>query len=451
MPHLLVIGGSDAGISASLRAREVDPGVDVTMVVADAYPNFSICGIPFYVSGETPDWHQLAHRTREEIEATGLRLRLEERALEVDVEARTVLLQGAGGAEERVAYDRLVIGTGAVPIEPPIEGIHEDGVHLLRTMDDTFALQQRLADARSAVIVGGGYIGLEMADALIHRGIDVTLLEQAPSVMTTVDVELGELLGEELGRHDVRVQTDALVKGIERSGDRLVVSGMGFDDAWGDVVLIVVSVRPDVALAEAAGLELGVRGAIHVDGGMRTSAPDVYAAGDCVETWHALLDAPTYLPLGTTAHKQGRIAGENAVGGDRVFKGSLGTQVVKVFDLAVARTGLRDRDGTEAGFEPSTTSFETWDHKVYYPGATRLTIRTTGDRRDGRLLGAQMVGDHRGQVAKRIDIVAAALHHGMRVDELSDLDLSYTPPLSSPWDPVQMAAQDWVARWQVST
>ncbi len=206
MPHLLVIGGSDAGISASLRARELDPSVDVTMVVADAYPNFSICGIPFYVSGETPDWHQLAHRTREEIEATGLQLRLDTRALEVDVEARTVLLRGPGGAEERVPYDRLVIGTGAVPIEPPIEGIRQDGVHLLRTMDDTFALQERLADARSAVIVGGGYIGLEMADALTHRGIEVTLLEQAPAVMTTVDVELGELIGAELARHDVRVR-----------------------------------------------------------------------------------------------------------------------------------------------------------------------------------------------------------------------------------------------------
>ena len=218
MPHLLVIGGSDAGISASLRVRELDPSGDVTMVVADAYPNFSICGIPFYVSGETPDWHQLAHRTREEIEATGLELRLDTRALEVDVEARTVLLRGPGGAEERVPYDRLVIGTGAVPIEPPIEGIHRDGVHLLRTMDDTFALQERLADARSAVIVGGGYIGLEMADALTHRGIEVTLLEQAPAVMTTVDVELGELIGAELAKHDVRVRTDALVRGDRTVG-----------------------------------------------------------------------------------------------------------------------------------------------------------------------------------------------------------------------------------------
>ncbi|MGZ4130850.1 MAG: FAD-dependent oxidoreductase, partial [Actinomycetota bacterium] len=186
-----------------------------------------------------------------------------------------------------------------------------------------------------------------------------------------------------------------------------------------------------------------VRDAIAVDRHMRTGAPNVFAAGDCAETWHRLLQESTYLPLGTTAHKQGRIAGENAVGGDSEFGGSLGTQVVKVFDLAIALTGLRDREASRAGLDPVTTELETWDHKAYYPGATRMRIRTTGDRRDGRLLGAQIVGDHRAQVSKRIDVVAAALYAGMSVDQLSDLDLSYTPPLSSPWDPIQMAAQDW--------
>ena len=311
-------------------------------------------------------------------------------------------------------------------------------------MDDTFALERRLEGARSAVIVGGGYIGLEMADALTRRGLEVTLLEQAPAVMTTVDEDLGVLIGAELQRHGVQLRTSSLVRRIQRTSDRLVVSGDGFADAPADVVLMVVSVRPDVALAQDAGVTFGARGAIVVDRGMRTNLPDVFAAGDCVETWHRLLGAPTYMPLGTTAHKQGRIAGENAVGGEREFQGSLGTQVVKVFDLAIARTGLRDREATDAGMEPITTSFETWDHKVYYPGATRMTIRTTGDRRNGRLLGAQIVGDHRGQIAKRIDVVAAALYAGSSVEALSDLDLSYTPPLSSPWDPVQMAAQHWV-------
>jgi NADPH-dependent 2,4-dienoyl-CoA reductase/sulfur reductase-like enzyme len=443
VPHLLVIGGSDAGISASLRARELDPSTDVTMVVADAYPNFSICGIPFYLSGETPDWRDLAHRTLEEIEASGLSLRLDTRAVRIDAGAKTVLLRTADGDEAVVGYDRLVIGTGAVPIEPPIEGIQGEGVHLLRTMNDTFALERRLEGARSAVIVGGGYIGLEMADALVQRGLEVTLLEQAPAVMTTVDEDLGALVGAELERHGVDLHTSSLVRRIQRTDGRLIVSGDGFDDASADAVLMVVSVRPDVELAQDAGVSLGVRGAIAVDRQMRTDLPDVFAAGDCVETWHRLLGAATYMPLGTTAHKQGRIAGENAVGGEREFQGSLGTQVVKVFDLAIARTGLRDRDASDAGMDPVTTSFETWDHKVYYPGATRITIRMTGDR-DGRLLGAQIVGDHRGQIAKRIDVVAAALYAGSSVEGVSDLDLSYTPPLSSPWDPVQMAAQHWV-------
>jgi NADPH-dependent 2,4-dienoyl-CoA reductase/sulfur reductase-like enzyme len=445
VPHLLVIGGSDAGISASLRARELDPSTDVTMVVADAFPNFSICGIPFYLSGETPDWRQLAHRTREEIEASGLRLRLNTRATRIDARKHSVTLLGDDGTQDECAYDKLVVGTGALPIEPPISGIRQDGVHLLHSMGDTFALQERLEGAGSAVVVGGGYIGLEMADALTHRGMSVTLLEQASAVMTTVDPELGELVGEELRGHGVDVRTSAFVEGIDRDGERLAVSGRGFDPVAAEVVLVVVSVRPDTELARDAGVELGVREAIHVDRRMRTNLADVFAAGDCVETWHRMLQRPSYMPLGTTAHKQGRIAGENAVGGRREFQGSLGTQVVKVFDLAIARTGLREAEAADAGRAPRTTQLETWDHKVYYPGATRMTIRLTGDERDGSLLGAQIVGDHRAQVAKRIDVFATALYHGMRIDELSDLDLSYTPPLSSPWDPVQMSAQHWTA------
>jgi NADPH-dependent 2,4-dienoyl-CoA reductase/sulfur reductase-like enzyme len=206
---------------------------------------------------------------------------------------------------------------------------------------------------------------------------------------------------------------------------------------------VVVGVRPDTRLAVAAGVETGVRGALRVDRRMRTNLPDVLAAGDCVETWHRLLGRPAYLPLGTTAHKQGRVAGETAVGGDREFAGSLGTQVVKVFELAVARTGLRDHELAAAGSDPVTIGSVQFDHKAYYPGAHQLHIRITGDRRSGRLLGAQLVGHKDAEVAKRIDIPADALFHGMTVDGLSDLDLSYTPPFGSPWDAMQLAAQQW--------
>jgi len=446
--RLLVIGGSDAGIAAALRARELDPSVEAAVVVADAFPNFSICGLPYYLSGDVRDWRDLAHRTTGDLEAAGLELLLDHTAQAIDSTGKQVTVT-SGHGERQLGYDRLVIGTGAVPVRPPIEGLDLPGVHVLHTMGDTFALHQALtARARSAVIVGGGYIGLEMAEAFCARGLEVTVVEQAPAVMPTVDVELGRLLGGELGRHDVAVVNDVTVKAIHHDAGGLTVAGDPDFTATADLVLVVVGVRPDIELAEAAGVQTGMRGAIRVDRRMRTNLPDVLAAGDCVETWHRLLENPAYLPLGTTAHKQGRIAGETAVGGDREFAGSLGTQVVKVFELAVARTGLRDPDARQAGFDPVTIGSVQFDHKAYYPGAHQLHLRLTGDRQTGLLLGAQLVGHQDAEVAKRIDIPAGALFHHMTVDALNDLDLSYTPPFGSPWDAVQLAAQDWIRQTQ---
>jgi len=363
--HLVMIGGSDAGISAALRARELDPGADVTVVVADAYPNFSICGIPYYLSGEVGHWRNLAHRTIADLEATGMRLRLDTTARRVDVAARKLLI--TGGGEELLGYDKLIVGTGAVPVRPSIGGLAgpdglgvPDGVHLLHSMGDTFAVMRTLEDAAPA-----------------------------------------------------------------------------------DMVLVVVGVRPETTLAAEAGATLGVKGAIAIDTQMRTGLPDVFAAGDCVVTHHRLLGV-TYLPLGTTAHKQGRVAGENALGGNRQFAGSLGTQVVKIFDQAAARTGLRDHEAAPAGFDPVTVESQADDHKAYYPGSHKITMRVTGDRETGRLLGMQLFGHKNAEIAKRIDIAATAIFHGMTVDGLSDLDLSYTPPLGSPWEAVQMGAQAWI-------
>jgi NADPH-dependent 2,4-dienoyl-CoA reductase/sulfur reductase-like enzyme len=313
-------------------------------------------------------------------------------------------------------------------------------------MADVFALQQAIAARRPrrALIVGAGYIGLEMAEAFTSRDLEVTVIEQAPAAMPTVDPELGQLIGQELASQGVRLATEVTVRAIHPHGRGLrVVGDPGFEEP-ADLVLVVVGVRPDSALAAAAGAELGARDAIAVDRQMRTNLPGIWAAGDCVHTHHRLLPEPTYLPLGTTAHKQGRIAGENALGGQASDAGSLGTQVVKVFELAVARTGLRDAEAAAAGYDPVTIGIVEFDHKAYYPGAHRLRLRIAGDRRTGQPLGAQMVGDQRAQVAKRIDILATALFHRMTVEGLSDLDLSYTPPFGSPWDAVQMAAQTWV-------
>jgi NADPH-dependent 2,4-dienoyl-CoA reductase/sulfur reductase-like enzyme len=458
--HLVMIGGSDAGISAALRARELDPGCEVTVVVADAYPNFSICGIPYYVSGEVTHWRNLAHRSIADLEAAGMWLRLDTTARRIDVPARKLLITGPDGKEELLGYDKLIVGTGAVPVRPPIGGLDgpgalgtADGVHLLHSMGDTFAVMRTVEGTApaSAVIVGGGYIGLEMADALTVRGLHVTQMEQLTEVLPTVDPQLGAHVHAELAAHGVEVLAGTTVRQISRGitgqAGRLEVQATAAGGTavtrLADLVLVVVGVRPETTLAAEAGAALGFRGAIAVDEQMRTNLPDVFAAGDCVVTHHRLL-GHTYLPLGTTAHKQGRVAGENALGGNRQFAGSLGTQVVKIFDQAAARTGLRDHEAQAAGFDPVTVGSEADDHKAYYPGSHKIAMRVTGDRATGRLLGLQLFGHKNAEIAKRIDIAATAIFHQMTADAVSDLDLSYTPPLGSPWEAVQMGAQAWV-------
>ena len=453
MAHLVVVGGSDAGISAALRARELDPSADVTVVVADSYPNYSICGIPYFVTGEVTPWQSLAHRTVADLEATGMSLRLDTLATGIDVAARRLTVRTSAGVTDELAYDELVVGTGALPSRAGIAGLDglgpDDGVHVLHSMDDTFALDRHLTERapRSAVIVGAGYVGLEMAEALTVRGLRVTQLQRGPQVLSTLDSRLGRLVHDELAAHGVEVVTETTVTGVTKTPAGLVVTGSragGPVTATADLVLVVVGVRPSTGLLEAAGARLGPGRAVVVDDRMWTGLPHVRAAGDGVVTHHRLLGV-TYLPLGTTAHKQGRVAGENAVGGDRVFAGSVGTQVVKVFDLVAARTGLRDDEALAAGFEPRTAAAAADDHKRYYPGAHPIELRVTGDVRDGRLLGAQLVGRRGTEVAKRVDTYATALFAGLTVDQVSDLDLSYTPPLGSPWDAVQVATQAWAA------
>lgn len=439
--HFLIIGGSDAGISAALRTRELAPEWEVTVLLADEFPNYSICGLPFFLSGETPDWHSLAHRT----EFPGIRLMSSHKAERIDPVAKVVSVRNGSGSGFEIAYDKLLIGTGARPVWPSISGINTPGVFPLHTMGDSFKVRCFLDEfkPKSAIIIGAGYIGLEMADALVHRDIQVTLASRTERVLATVDPAYGALVEAELQKHGIEVWNRVEANSVTAVGNQLEVSGSQGFSKTAELVLVAVGVQPNNELGAAAGITIGTKGALRVNRRMETNLPDVYAAGDCVETWHRIMNRYAYLPLGTTAHKQGRIAAENAVGGDREYEGSLGTQVVKLFDLVAARTGLREREATSAGFDPFSAEITVWDHKAYYPGAREMHLRVTGDRSTGRLLGAQMIGHKGSEVSKRVDIFAAGLYHGMKVEELNDLDLSYTPPLSSPWDPVQMAAQVW--------
>ena len=445
MSHILIIGGSDAGISAALRIKELAPQTEVSVVIADAYPGFSICGLPFFLSGEVTDWQALAHHKTHEFEEQGIQLLLNRRVETILPEDKTVRIVSREGQNHEIRYDKLLIATGAESTRPPISGLGEPGVFFLRWMEDGFAMQQFLdrEHPKRVIIIGGGYIGLEMADALKHRGLEVTMLEFLPEILSTMDPEMGRLIRSELESNGVRVILGKAVQSIDNKNGTLQVHTASGETEITNMVLVATGVKPSSKLAQATGIPLGIGGAIKVDRTMATGLADIWAAGDCAETWHHLLEANVYMPLGTTAHKQGRVAGENMLGNQRRFQGSLGTQAVKIFDRVAAGTGLRDISAAKAGFDPLTVALTTPDHNPYYSGAKEMTVCITGDRNTGRLLGAQIVGQYQSEVAKRIDMVATALYHGMAIENLCDLDLAYTPPLSSPWDPVQKAAMKW--------
>jgi NADPH-dependent 2,4-dienoyl-CoA reductase/sulfur reductase-like enzyme len=448
--RILIIGGSDAGISAALRAKEVNPQSRVTVLLRDDYPNFSICGLPFFIGGEVAAWTDLAHRTKDMLDASGIRFLPRHTAMSINTDRHMVLATSESIARVDLPYDRLIIATGAEPICPPIEGRDLPGVFFLRFMDQGLAIADDLKTRRpkTALIIGGGYIGMEMAEALSRRGLAVTLAEMGKVVMPTLDADMAGLLEETLKKNGIRVATGFTATRIEKTGDRLRVTGSRENGETIDdigMVIVAAGARPAVEPARQAGVAVGDSGAIRVNRKMKTSVPDVFAAGDCAETFHRLTNTNTYMPLGTTAHKQGRTAGENAAGGNAEFAGVLGTQSLKVFDRVAARTGLTHAEAEAAGFSPFSARVQTPDHKAYYPDATPLDIRLTGDRLTQKLLGAQIIGHHGAEISKRIDILASALYAGLGVGEILDLDLSYTPPLSAPWDPVQAAAMEWLA------
>ncbi|WP_298212321.1 FAD-dependent oxidoreductase [Ferrimicrobium sp.] len=452
--RLVIVGGSDAGIAAALRARELEPSNEVTVVLDDEYPNFSVCGIPYYLSGEVREWSNLAHRSHRELLDQGINLRTDTHAVEINPHQHELICQGSDRGFVHLPWDRLIIATGARPIKPPIEGLVEalkgDRVFLVHTIADARAIMKVLDQKRihRALVIGAGYIGLELAEALSARGIKVNQYEARDHVLPTISSDLAGQLELVLTGHGVELATDTVVTAVATDDRQVTLAtsspSSGVTHVTGDLAIVVAGVRPSVDLALTAGVKLGYGGAVWVNRQMATGVQDIYAAGDCVITHHQLL-GESYLPLGTTAHKQGRVAGAVAIGHDKAeFQGVVGTQVVKVFDQVIARTGLTDDEATSVNFNPVSTTTRADDHKRYYPGAETLTIRLTADASTHRLLGVAMLGPISSGAHKRIDTAAVALRQGITVEGLMDLDLAYTPPLGTPWDAMQVAASQWL-------
>lgn len=436
---LLIIGGSDAGISAALRARELNKDIQITIVLADEFPNLSICGIPYAVSKEVSAWQNLAHRTVKDLEAYQIDFYMNTWATAINPTAHTVT---ATRGEEAItfAYQHLMVGTGAVPKELPLTGAG-DGIHVLHTMGDFFDIEAQLVQhqPKRAAIIGAGYVGIEMAEALTHRDVAVSLFQRGSEVLSTIDADLATPINDTLTQNGVQVFTNATVTEITQTPTGYRLIGGATNETF-DFVLVVVGVRPNSTLLEEAGAEVTTNHAVIVNDRMQTNLPDIYAAGDLVQTKHRLL-GDTYLPLGTTAHKQGRVAGANIVGRQTHFAGILGSQVLRAFDVIAARTGLLPTEATQAGYTPITTTAVVDDHKGYYPDAEKITIRITADCQTHLLLGAQLVGKYGSEVAKRADIFATAIYNDMTVEAFSDLDLTYSPVVGAPWDAVQAAVQ----------
>jgi NADPH-dependent 2,4-dienoyl-CoA reductase/sulfur reductase-like enzyme len=445
--RLIVIGGDAAGMSAASQARRRRPREDLDIVVFERghHTSYSACGIPYWIGGQVDDMDKLISRDPTTFrEKYDIDVRMRHEAIAIDLDRREVLARDrAGGGEVRERFDQLVYAAGAVPKRPPWARVPPRGVFGVQTLDDGAALRDwldRQPAPKRAVVVGGGYIGVEMAEALIRRGLTVTMVEQRPEPMNTVDPDMGALVRRAMVGVGIDLRTGVNVTDLATEGD--TVSGVATDSGVvpADLVILGTGVVPNAKLAGDAGLPLGPTGGVRVDQRMRVAGRSgIWAAGDCVESTHRLTGQPVHVPLGTHANKQGRIAGINIGGGYATFPGVIGTAVTKVCELEVGRTGLGEADARTAGFDYVVAKVESTNCAGYLPEAAPMTIKLIAERGGGRLLGAQIVG--RSEAAKRIDVLAVALWNGMTVDEMTGLDLGYAPPFSPVWDAVLIAAR----------
>jgi NADPH-dependent 2,4-dienoyl-CoA reductase/sulfur reductase-like enzyme len=441
---LVVIGGDAAGMSAASQAKRRQPGMEIVVFERSPHTSFSACGIPYYIGRVVEAEEKLIIRTPEKFrEHDGIDVRILHEVEEIDVQGKRVRVRDLkSDTASWESYDQLLIATGASPISPDIPGADAIDIFGVSTLESGLNIHRRLdkGDIKRAVVVGGGYIGLEMAEALVMRGLEVSLIDRSLQVMATLDEDMGTLVSQALRDVGATLYLDETVTAFETTAG--IVTGVVTDKRTlpADIVILGIGVRPNTALAAAAVIPLGEKGSIRVNERMETGIAGIWAAGDCAESFHLVSRKPFYVALGTVANRQGRVAGINLGGGYATFPGVMGTAVTKICQVEVARTGLQEKEIKAIGLEHVSTVIKSRTKAGYYPGAGEITVKILAEKGSGRLLGGQIVGMEGS--AKRIDTLATALHAGFTVEEMINLDLGYAPPFSPVWDPVVTAARE---------
>ena len=437
--RLVVIGGDAAGMTAASQARRLDGDLDIVALEKGRWVSYSACGIPYLVAGDVERLEDLVARTPQEFrDRHKIDVRLRQEAMSIDTAAGQIEVRDhEHGRTVRLPYDQLVVATGALPLRPDIPGINGETVLGVQNLGDAQRLLERnqRATARDVVVVGGGYIGLEMAESYLRLGAKVTVVDSAPEIMGTLDPDMGALVRTAMIRHGIDVRCGSPVAAFE-PGSVHLASG---DTLNADLVVLGTGVEPNARLAAGAGIETGVKGAIRVNARQQTSVDGVWAAGDCAESFHLVSRQAVHVPLGTVANRQARVAGINLGGGYATFPGVVGTAVTKLCATEVARTGLNEWEAAAAGLAYVVGKIKATTRAGYLPEARPILVKMLAERGTGRILGAQLVGEE--GAGKRIDAVAVALTAGFTVEELVNTDLAYAPPFSPLWDPIQVAAR----------
>ncbi len=441
--RLIVIGGDAAGMSAASKVRREQPEREITVFERSPHTSYSACGMPYFIAGLIESADRLVARSPEKFrDKYNIDVRVRHEVLEIDPPAQRVrVVNLADNSEKWENYSQILIATGARAIFPSLQNSDADGIFSLSTLASGIRVYEYMDRElpRTAVVVGGGYIGLEMAEALVRQGLQVSLVEKGEQVMGTLDPDMGSLVSEALREIGVTLYLNESLTGYEKLAGRVVAVNTDRRTLQADMVIVGLGTRPDTILAKQAGIALGEKEAIKVNPRMQTSVPGIWAAGDCVESFHLVSRRPFHIALGTVANKQGTVAGINLAGGYATFPGVVGTAVSKICKYEVARTGLMEREITELGLLYTAASIKSKTRAGYYPGSGWITVKLLAEQGSGRLLGGQIVGME--GAAKRIDILATAITAGMTVQQIVDLDISYAPPFSPVWDPVQTAAR----------